>query len=72
MKTLIKIIVILFFFTLGIAYYYIPLVKVLELYPDDVPGCIIWLITSYMVIGYIIMFVPIIYIIKWINKNVKL
>ena len=68
MKTIIKIIIALFFSLIGILYLFIPSSK---LGGDHLPWHIVWIFVSHNLISYIIILIPIIFIFKWLDKNIK-
>ena len=68
MKTLIKIIIILFFLLLGALYLFIP---GSELGNTDFPWHIAWIFISHNLVTYAIVIIPSIFIFKWIDKNIK-
>ena len=68
MKTLIKWIIALFFSVIMVSYCFIPTLKLVEV---EITWYIIWLIISHCIVSVAIYLVPLIFIVKWIDKNIK-
>ena len=73
MKTLIKLIIILFFTALMVSYIFIPTLYFIEgtkeLWPIKIPWYVAMYTISHTFVGVAIMIVPVIYIYKWIDES---
>jgi len=73
MKTLIKIIIVLFFVALLVIYIFVPAIGYGKdiLMPKNIPWFLTWFLVGHVIFGFLICIAPILFIFDWINENIK-